>query len=1030
MMIVHQAIYGDKSGSYALLKTSLTDIELAKRICNVTDLLDRPSNGHLTQPVLRSFPFNDNYLFIKSFPDDDPSVRRGRVMSHTLIVEQSDLPELNDLNKLFSLFLSESDKDAELHPISFDDIAAVLSQATSHTPREAAAINGLLELSHYKKTLVWIGEEGYLPFIKSVWSQLNGNIRATIQFGIGFNPQKELDTKLLRMLCVPEDYANKWQNGNYFIVGKTDTGRFESKASFLLAGNDDKAKSLNDLIHTFGIIPPEIEDLACLEKVISTYENLSTISDLNRLIIFCDLISKYSPEEYVARSEKKKLLNHLSSCLTNATSSQIVYLKNANWSGFLNASKVIGKQIGHWVEKTIFISKSDESIVKVISTAFDETHKVEWWKEAVRDGLKGALKNWEPPFAIAIWNWFAANQTLVENVGVLLPKNLDVESHLVDYWPQPEPKLARKIQALAIERKWLALHGLSTLQLHSPEESIRRQLEIDMDPAYLTALQEMSEVIGDEEFIKITVEIGESRLQEIASEYLAKMPSLMGQLDVRNIFWRQLWLKSIMRGNNPWNGIDKPEDVLFLLLEEIVNGNAVEPDLLLKLSSSAFNDLSDFKRRDEVWQHLRGQTKSDFLDATSIGVVKKLILDEIDINSIEQPLADKISSDVFMTNFLNEYKDNIEAVIKVYESYANLKDKFLSDYVQYFRSSISDVLSMRLGSIVNERKFSETARSIYNKSKYNQSFKIAFGCCKGLVNPHWWETLVGDKNESFKDGHVLDYQNKNEERKIKDSLPTVVILTAIQEEYSAVRCHLKDIVDVDQNDTAYEAGIFEFNENEIAKVIIRECGAKNTTAALETERAIQHFKPDCMFFVGIAGSRKPNDFSVGDVIFPEKTYSYESGKSEKESFKVRPDSAILSYRLMELAKKERRKPDWKILIKNQWEKDVKADLGIIASGEQIVEHYNSAIGRILTDHFNDTSAVEMEGFGFAKAANRQGRETSNILIGIVRGISDIIEQPEGRIKESHSDRRPDNAKQFASDTAAAFAFWLIFKTYG
>jgi len=34
----------------------------------------------------------------------------------------------------------------------------------------------------------------------------------------------------------------------------------------------------------------------------------------------------------------------------------------------------------------------------------------------------------------------------------------------------------------------------------------------------------------------------------------------------------------------------------------------------------------------------------------------------------------------------------------------------------------------------------------------------------------------------------------------------------------------------------------------------------------------------------------------------------------------------------------------------------------------------------------------MEGFGFGKAANRQGRETSNILIGVVRGISDIIEQ--------------------------------------
>jgi hypothetical protein len=71
----------------------------------------------------------------------------------------------------------------------------------------------------------------------------------------------------------------------------------------------------------------------------------------------------------------------------------------------------------------------------------------------------------------------------------------------------------------------------------------------------------------------------------------------------------------------------------------------------------------------------------------------------------------------------------------------------------------------------------------------------------------------------------------------------------------------------------------------------------------------------------------------------------------------------------------------------------------------------------------------MEGFGFAKAANRQGRETNKILVGIVRGISDVIEQPAMKKENETDDRRPTNAKKMASDTAAAFAFWLIFKTY-
>ena len=137
---------------------------------------------------------------------------------------------------------------------------------------------------------------------------------------------------------------------------------------------------------------------------------------------------------------------------------------------------------------------------------------------------------------------------------------------------------------------------------------------------------------------------------------------------------------------------------------------------------------------------------------------------------------------------------------------------------------------------------------------------------------------------------------------------------------------------------------------------------------------------------------------------------------------ARPDLASSTYALAEIAKKERRKDEWKTLIKNDWDTEVKANLGIIASGEQLIEDYESEVGKILTEHYNDTSAVEMEGFGFAKAALRQGRSSGNMMIGIVRGISDIIKQPDKKKNDSSNDRRPDNVKQLASDTAAAFAY--------
>jgi len=387
-----------------------------------------------------------------------------------------------------------------------------------------------------------------------------------------------------------------------------------------------------------------------------------------------------------------------------------------------------------------------------------------------------------------------------------------------------------------------------------------------------------------------------------------------------------------------------------------------------------------------------------------------------------------------MTRFLDENRDDIEPVIRIYEGFSSLRDNFLADYITYFRHSLSESQSDRLGDLVLENNFSKSARAIHDKARYNPSFSPAYEKCKEIVDINWLESMWGSVGSFFSpqvmpSSNVNDFPTMNTENAIIADLPTVVILTAINVEYSAVKSHLTNVVDANRNDTSYEAGVFEFNGKKIAKIFIRECGAKNSIASQETERAINHFKPDVILFVGIAGSRKPNDFGIGDVIFPDKIFSYEAGKAEKDSFLARPDAAFTSYTLVELAKKERRNDHWKSLIKGPAKPDIKADLGIIASGEGLVEHTDSRIGKILSKHYNDTSAVEMEGFGFGKAASRQGRESNNMLVGIVRGISDILEQPSKTKQSVAKDRRPANAKQIASDSAAAFAFWLILKLY-
>ncbi|MBR9861656.1 5'-methylthioadenosine/S-adenosylhomocysteine nucleosidase [bacterium] len=285
-----------------------------------------------------------------------------------------------------------------------------------------------------------------------------------------------------------------------------------------------------------------------------------------------------------------------------------------------------------------------------------------------------------------------------------------------------------------------------------------------------------------------------------------------------------------------------------------------------------------------------------------------------------------------------------------------------------------------------------------------------------------WEDVIINKV------NYLIGKQKQTPSNLNNDLPHVVILTAIKEEYLSVRRFLTQVEDSSIHDTSYETGTFFLEKNPIAQVTIRECGATNTLAAIETERAINNFSPDMMLFVGIAGSRKEEDFVIGDVIVPTKIYSYEGGKSGRDIFNSRPDTGYLSYTFIEMAKKERLKDDWKnIALVNFNNYNPKVDLGVIASGDILIEHYYSHIGQVLSEHYNDTSAVEMEGFGFSKTLSRQGRNTSNLIIGLVRGISDVLEK-ESEVKYGQ-DRRPQNAKALACNTSATFAYWMIFKLF-
>ncbi len=248
--------------------------------------------------------------------------------------------------------------------------------------------------------------------------------------------------------------------------------------------------------------------------------------------------------------------------------------------------------------------------------------------------------------------------------------------------------------------------------------------------------------------------------------------------------------------------------------------------------------------------------------------------------------------------------------------------------------------------------------------------------------------------------------------KIHSPMPCAVILTALPVEYLAVRAHLTALrEEIHPHGTIYERGSFG-TDGHLWEVGIVEIGAGNPGAAMEAERAIAHFNPAVVLFVGIAGGIK--DVALGDVVASTKVYGYESGKAG-ESFRARPEVGLSAYGLEQRARAEARKTDWLKRLDAMPSPSPRVWVAAIAAGEKVVASTQSEVAQFLHTHYSDAVAVEMEGFGFLESA-RANQQVSAIVI---RGISDLLDH------KADSDRAGYQA--IAARHASAFAMEVLAK---
>ena len=264
-----------------------------------------------------------------------------------------------------------------------------------------------------------------------------------------------------------------------------------------------------------------------------------------------------------------------------------------------------------------------------------------------------------------------------------------------------------------------------------------------------------------------------------------------------------------------------------------------------------------------------------------------------------------------------------------------------------------------------------------------------------------------------------------------DTQPTidVVILTVLLEEYQAVHQRLDHCSGLPAQAPdlyAWELGHIPSSAYgsaySVALGMIGRPG--NVASALATSDAITKWKPNYVFFVGIAGGLA--EVGKGDVVIADMIYGYEYGKLAEEFMPRRNQTFRSDIGVINLARKL---SDTDLTWATTISVDIpakpmpKALVGDIASGEKVVDDATNEFFSCVVREWPKLTAIEMEAVGSAAAIEHAEVQGQFVRFAMFRGISDLPRIDQQRKIVGTFER--DLWKRYAAHAAASFATALI-----
>lgn len=737
---VHQAFYGELNRSHACLFSTVEDAELNTFLTGFTDRPSAVPAGIVMQPYYSAIAHGRYYVFTLTFPDHTAQ-RAGMVFTHVLIITIDDIEYLNNLDYLFSHFCKTIPENKTSIQELIIPISALEAKKTLNTFPEYV-MQGARELANGKLPMLFCGEsESFIRVITSVWVGLPYSFRTKMSFTAGFSTanidtsktvihfQKNLELSLRNNEFVSDNNSNLVEVNSTvekYILTPLSDNQFEV---FI--------KNLNVDLKGWSI-------LQLCAKAYEGYQNYSELSN-DALKQLMRQLAKISPNKNDGKSIKINVISEIKHRIGSAKETNLKSLKNLPLDAFDSAEDVVADSVNSFAETelTKLNGFNDELMAEVIILSHNET-QANWWHTAIKCALGNSIKAEHVTGIQNIWKLLIRSEDSLAATLSFFPKDQKYQHLLIKHMPQNIPQNIAENFAEAIQkREWMLLHAhLIRIYLH-PKEALKQQLSLEQKLTLDSF--EGSKLIAkgttDDDILFLAMDTKEKFfIAEYAGRSIKK-PALLNGLDVRNQIWLSIWANVLIETNDLEHGILNLSEIVEQILNSSAEGMEVPNEIIRQIANSEYADISELKNRADLWKYLSPNIKEIFLEATSNELVKNISSKGLVGITIEPELMNYISSDRHMTTVLRNYRVDINTVLEIYDYIANLKDSFLADYITYYPNKLNDVQSARLGTLVLSKHFSLSAKQIFEKSKANDSFKIALSKCQTMIKLGVWDTL-------------------------------------------------------------------------------------------------------------------------------------------------------------------------------------------------------------------------------------------------------------------------------------------------